>query len=184
MAMGVDAPGQGAGHTRGQQGHARSTWRGSSPFFPVKVSQRTRHFCGGSCPWSPHPVAPGDDPGLRTVVRPESGVVRTHSEAIRKHDCTVRQLLCGLLAIRKDRPTTWSTPVHHKLYRAQLHQGRTGCYTTLLVFTVATVPPLPGVRPCHPPPFGEGREAWGPSGRIVLSWCHAGRCAALHASRA
>ena len=57
--------------------------------------------------------------------------------------------------------TTYRLPNSRKSnFATEPHQGRTGCYTTLLVLTVATVPPLPGVRPC-PPPFGEGREAWG-----------------------
>jgi group II intron reverse transcriptase/maturase len=83
------------------------------------------------------------------------------SEAIRKSDSTVRQLLCGLLAIMKGLMTTWSESINHKMYMANFDHCSTRFYATFIVLTVPTVPPMPGVRPFHHPTFGEGSKACG-----------------------
>jgi len=59
----------------------------------------------------------------------------------------------------KDRSATRGKPVQHKMYMANLNHCSTRFYTTLIVLTVSTVPPMPGVCPFNHPTFSEGGEA-------------------------
>ena len=85
---------------------------------------------------------------------------RQDSEAIRKLFRSIAARSRSVLAVMKYRVAARNESVQHKMYMTEIDHGSTGFYTTLIVLTVPSTPPMPDVRLLNHPAFFQGRKAF------------------------
>src|SRR5438093_13478036 len=80
------------------------------------------------------------------------------SEAVRKHHSLVVKLSSRFLAISESRTRARRKPVKHKINVTNLNHDGARCWLALIVFTVPTIPAVPGVGAFHHPALPQGRQ--------------------------
>jgi hypothetical protein len=94
---------------------------------------------------------------------------RQDPEAIRKLFRSIAARSRSILAVMKHRAAARNESVQHKMYMTELDHGSTGFYTALLVLTVPSILPTPGVCLLNHPAFSRGVQPFVPAGRALTS---------------
>src|SRR4029450_12559467 len=83
-----------------------------------------------------------------------------NSEAVRKPRSLVVKLSSRFWAISESRTRTLRKSVKHKINATNLNHNRTRCWLALIVFTVPTIPAVPGVGAFHHPALPQGCKTY------------------------
>src|SRR5438128_7322445 len=81
-----------------------------------------------------------------------------HLEAVRKHHSLVVKLSSRFLATSESRTRARRKHVKHKIKVTNLNHDGARCWLALIVFTVPTIPAVPGVGAFHHPALPQGRQ--------------------------